>query len=269
MTERYPEKDVLQAFGINANPKPLSGGEGTSFIAENAVLKPIDSEIEANWRANLMEEIIEDNFRIPKPIRAITGQWIYKGWQAYEFIEGHETKGKWEEKINVSRSFHRVLKKFPRPEFISNSNHPWGQADRMTWDENPLVYGAPLESTLKRLLSIKRDMNIPFQLIHGDMTGNILFAESLPPAIIDMSPYWRPAEYANAIICVDSIVWEGAPDTLLDQVEDAPTVNQLLVRATIWRIITSELCIAHFGRGNIDDVNSYHHFIDLLEKRKI
>ena len=30
------------------------------------------------------------------------------------------------------------------------------------------------------------------QLIHGDLTENILFAEGLSPAVIDFSPYWRP-----------------------------------------------------------------------------
>ena len=99
------------------------------------------------------------------------------------------------------------------------------------------------------------------------MTGNILFDETLPPAIIDLSPYWRPAEYANAIIVVDSVVWEGAPDTLLDFLGNSHEIHQLLVRASMWRIVTTELCIDQFGKGNISDVNSYDHFIDLLYQR--
>jgi len=27
--------------------------------------------------------------------------------------------------------------------------------------------------------------------------------------VIDFSPYWRPAEYATAIIIADAVVWEG------------------------------------------------------------
>jgi hypothetical protein len=55
----------------------------------------------------------------------------------------------------------------------------------------------------------------PAQLVHGDLGGNVLFAPSLAPAIIDFSPYWRPPGYAEAVAAVDAFLWFGAGDHVL------------------------------------------------------
>ncbi len=55
------------------------------------------------------------------------------------------------------------------------------------------------------------------QLIHGDLSGNVLFAAGLPPAIIDFSPYWRPVAYASAVVAVDGVLWFGAGEALLQR----------------------------------------------------
>ena len=36
--------------------------------------------------------------------------------------------------------------------------------------------------------------------MHGDLTGNVLFAEGLPPAILDLSLYFRPPGFATAVV---------------------------------------------------------------------
>ena len=41
------------------------------------------------------------------------------------------------------------------------------------------------------------------QLVHCDLTGNVLFAAGLPPAVIDISPYWRPPSYAEGVVVAD------------------------------------------------------------------
>ena len=51
--------------------------------------------------------------------------------------------------------------------------------------------------------------------MHGDLTGNVLFADDLAPAVIDFSPYWRPTGFASAIVVGDALLWEGADETLL------------------------------------------------------
>jgi hypothetical protein len=81
-------------------------------------------------------------------------------------------------------------------------------------------------------------------VIHGDLTGNVLFAEPLPPAIIDLAVYWRPPGYATAIVVADAIAWEGATAGNLREATSAPGFGQLLARALLFRIVTDWLANA-------------------------
>ena len=88
------------------------------------------------------------------------------------------------------------------------------------------------------LVSALRPVITPSQLIHGDLTGNVLFDSLQPPAIIDFSPYWRPTAYASAIVIADALVWEGADRQILDAVTHIRDFGQYLVRALIFRAVT-------------------------------
>ena len=137
----------------------------------------------------------------------------------------------------------------------------------MIWGEAEFKYGVELEPVLSRLHPLLKPIALKSQIIHGDMSGNILFHPSQKPAVIDFSPYWRPPEYAIAIIIVDAITWENAPISLIDELEDTIEMNQLLLRAAMWRIKTTEEFIKQYGGANIHDVLAYHPFIDALLNR--
>jgi hypothetical protein len=82
----------------------------------------------------------------------------------------------------------------------------------------------------------------PSQLIHGDLLGNVLFAEGEPPTIIDWAPYWRPAGLGAAIAAVDAVCWHGAPMELLPAIgRDIAEWEQLLLRALTFRMTTLHL----------------------------
>lgn len=77
------------------------------------------------------------------------------------------------------------------------------------------------------------------QIIHGDLCGNILFHESLPPAVIDFSLDYRPREYAEAILIADSIAWENGGDEAYSLLP--PHSEQILLRACLFRLLTKAL----------------------------
>jgi uncharacterized protein (TIGR02569 family) len=110
-------------------------------------------------------------------------------------------------------------------------------ADRVAWDEATVDVLAPVAAPLHRLQSVLRPIMATNQMIHGDLIGNVLFAPGLPPAIIDISPYWRPAAFADAIIAVDGLLWFGADTHLLRAATDGPDAGQMLARALIFRLI--------------------------------
>lgn len=61
-----------------------------------------------------------------------------------------------------------------------------------------------MEPTLTVLLAMVKPLprNVGSQLIHGDLTGNLLFDENNASlaGIIDLTMYWRPVAYAEAIM---------------------------------------------------------------------
>ncbi|MBW3640702.1 MAG: hypothetical protein KY451_12770 [Actinobacteria bacterium] len=65
----------------------------------------------------------------------------------------------------------------------------------------------------------------------------MLFAPGLSPAIIDFSPYWRPAAYASAVVAVDGVLLFGAGEALLQRAADEAGTVQTLLRALSFRLI--------------------------------
>ena len=262
----HPSEKILFEFGIEDFPVLLEGGEGTAYQAGGFVFKPVESIEEANWRAELMNSIIDDGFRVPHPVKSKNNKWIESGWCVYTFLEGKEVTNRWEEKINVSRKFHKSLANVAKPDFIDKASHAWAIADKMIWGFLPMHYGEILKPAMTKLERLVKPINLKNQIIHGDLTGNILFHSNLSPAVIDLSPYWHPAQYAEAIIVVDSIVWDDAPDTIMKALDDTFETYQLLLRAAMWRIKTTEEYLSQYGKGEIN-IDSYDHVIDLISSK--
>jgi hypothetical protein len=80
----------------------------------------------------------------------------------------------------------------------------------------------------------------------------VLFAGDEPPAVIDFSPYWRPAGLALAVAAVDLLTWAGASPVILGDLDGEPGIGQLLIRAHLGRLVT-EVVVRGDGNG-IDTV---------------
>jgi hypothetical protein len=74
----------------------------------------------------------------------------------------------------------------------------------------------------------------------------VLFAAGEPPAVIDFSPYWRPAGLALTVAAVDALTWGGADPAILDELDGEPELDQLLARAHVCRLVTEVV----FRRGD-------------------
>jgi hypothetical protein len=135
--------------------------------------------------------------------------------------------------------------------------NPWTIGDAVAWgerDPDPLLGPAagPLAGQVRRLLPVLRPVDLPDQLIHADLAGNVLFADGLPPAVIDFSPLERPAGLPLAVVAVDALMWHGARPEALGQLEGEPELDQLLARALIYRLVTDIVMAA--GTVGIDAV---------------
>lgn len=271
-----PGRDVLDAFQLTGEPVRLPGGEGRSVRVGGVVLKPAGPDREfAEWLPGVMAAVPEDGFRVARPLRATTGTWSYGGWTASLFLPGAEpdraAAPRWLEVIAAGRAFHRALAGVPRPGFLGRRRDWWATGDRVAWQERgtdllPALGNAYHE--LRALLDAKpRDRS---QLVHGDLTGNVLFEPGLAPAVIDFSPYWRPPAFGEAVVVGDALTWHGAGAELLHAVaaDSGPDFTQYVARAIIFRLATSNerlraMTAAHSGEASAE-ARRYEHAAGLL-----
>lgn len=243
-----PSASVLSAFGLYGETVPLPGGEGRSVrVGREAVLKPVDDEEaeEARWRGRVLDRVCGLGvraFRVPRPLRTATGDWIAEGWTAAEYLPGTAgPAGRWSELLYAGREFHRALSAEPRPDLLDRRTHPWAVADRVAWGEQDVTALAPLAPLLQRLCALRKPVGCDPQIVHGDLTGNVLFADGEPPVIVDFSPYWRPVAYADAIVVADALLYHGADRQLLRlaaSLSPGADLPQMLVRALLFRLAT-------------------------------
>ena len=250
MTKRraitVPPKEVLTAFGTCSSPERLPGGQGQAFRAGDLILKPAKDDEQTNWLAGLLEILRCEGFRLPKPVCSRDGQYVVDGWQAWERIEGEHRSADWEDVVQLCIDFHEQIADVVRPAWLDRVplDNQWTIADKVTWNELKAEHHptcAPLIARLRRCL---KWIDPQSQLIHGDFGGNVLYADGLPPAVIDFSPYWRPAGFAVGVVVADAIVWEGADISLIEVASmQVDNFDQLLARAELRRIV--EIDVAH------------------------
>lgn len=137
--------------------------------------------------------------------------------------------------LGAGIAFHRSVAALPRPSFLDVRDGPWAYGDRLAWGSEPMRRES---GPVRRLLAARRPVHAESQVVHGDLLGNVLFADGLPPAIIDWPAYWRPPAWAYAVAVVDAVTWHGADPAVVARWAHLPDWDQMLVRASIYRIAT-------------------------------
>jgi hypothetical protein len=154
-------------------------------------------------------------------------------------VEGAEpdyaSESVWLEIIRAGRAFHRAVAPRSRPRCLDERSDPWAAADRAAWDEQPLHPHTAFADVARRLRQALQPLG-DSQLVHGDLTRNVLFARTLPPAVIDLSPYWRPPAYAEGVVLADALCWHDASPSVL---ADAGVAVAAVARGLLFRMLTT------------------------------
>jgi hypothetical protein len=237
---RTPDARVLAAFGLSGEvPIPLPYGEGRSCRVGSAILKHLhgDSAEVVTWDANVRAGILEDGFRIDRPLPTQTGDWLTDdGWSASTVLTGHHVyRAHVPACIAAIERYHTALRAYPRPALFDTLDGPYRRADRHA--------------------------GLGDRLIHGDLNpGNLLIADGLPPGIIDMAPYWRPAEFALAVFAYWIGPWRNRPD-LLAYFSHVEQLGQLLIRAGLRMLLFMS------ESGRLMDMDRYTRATQLILER--
>jgi uncharacterized protein (TIGR02569 family) len=252
-----PPPVVALAFGVPAGVEPrlLSGGQGRAWRCGDLVVKPVDCVAEVEWVSEVLAGWPEDRstrgVRVPRPVRAVDGSWVHRGWSAHWWLEGTDVSMPRDAGLvrKASDAFHEVTADLARPDFLDARSDPWSCGDRVAWEDAAPEGSEPIRRLVGEARGAYEPVSSPSQVIHGDIGGNVLAAPGLPPGVIDWPPYFRPAAFALAVAAVDALCWSGASPHLLDDWADLPEWRQLLLRAFVYRTATQGRFEAIGGKG--------------------
>ena len=220
-------------------------------MAGGLVLKPSGGGPEHQWLGEALDRVVLDGVRAALPVPSADGAWTVDGWSATSVVTGSAVDlalpSTWLAVINAGRAFHRAVAHLGRPAFVDSRDDPWAIADRVAWGERPMRFVPEFADVADRLRA-QPDPPGRAQLVHCDLTGNVLFAPGLPPAVIDISPYWRPPFYAEGVVIADVLCYHGADGDALPM-SDVPLTA--VARALLFRVATSNV-FATSGTTSVD-----------------
>ncbi|GAA4391888.1 TIGR02569 family protein [Tsukamurella soli] len=256
MSPVEPPDHVLSTFGLDG-PEPIALGsdwDGGWRVGE-VVLSLVADHARAAWSAKVRENLYVEGMRLARPFRATDGRYVVSGWRADTFIAG-APEPRFDEIVSLANRLHEMTAKLDRPRFLLASPVApftdvdiFGFADRAAWEEHPLTVARKMGALIdlspdaehsvelvRELAALRTPVASSPQLVHGDLFGTVLFAGAAAPGITDITPYWRPASWAAAVIVVDALAWGGADDDLLVRWRDLPEWPQMVLRALIFRL---------------------------------
>ncbi|GGM42305.1 TIGR02569 family protein [Longimycelium tulufanense] len=220
-------------------PEPLDGGP--AWLCGEVVLRPASNPAEAAWIAQTLDALRVPDLRLARPLRSTDGRWVVAGWSATRHLEGRP-EPRHDEVIAVSLRLHGATADLQRPRFVDARRDVFSVADRLAWDEDDEPLDPTKGGRLFEMLSVlRKPIGLQPQVVHGDLFGNVLFAGDTAPGIIDFTPYWRPAEWAAAVVAVDSLAWGGADTGLVERWQHLADWPQVLLRAMLFRLAVNAL----------------------------
>jgi uncharacterized protein (TIGR02569 family) len=253
-----PPHHVLESFGAQGPMAPLPRGRTTSWRCGDLVLKPPDMSAQMlQWQATVLTGLEgRDDFRVAPPKAAADGSLSVDGWTCWPYLAGDHPIAEWAAVVATGEAFHAALRDVPRPGFLDDRDDDWAIADRFAWGEQALEDHL-LDPDIADLAERLEPVDQHSQLIHGDLAGNVLLHADLPPAVIDVSPYWRPTSYAAAVVVADALLWYDAGRDVLALTERSAVPAQMLLRAMLFRLVADRL-----GRASEPIANDrYRHLV--------
>lgn len=251
---------VAEAFGVKGSPQRLPGGEQTSVLAGDIVLKPACNPALAAWCQALAAAIDPSLIEVPEPVAAADGRWVVDGWTATRFVPGL---------VELADDPHTVVD-IDTVVTDALSGAASGlppippRSDRWARGVDAAL-GGPLpdlttdaREVVTRLQGPMADTPPRDRVVHGDLTGNTFRTPSGAALVLDLSPYLAPQGFGAAVVVADHLLWRAGRAELAALVDP-----DLLARALMFRLIAEQLADAPRHGARLDD---YRRALELLDR---
>lgn len=226
---------VQAAFGAKGEEAELVHG-GSAWRCGEIALRQVLDPANAAWVANTFSALQVPGVRVAHPLRSSDGRWVVGGWSAMRYLDG-SVQPHYDQVVAASLRLHQVTAHLQKPRFLDDRQDAFSVADRAAWGEQRVVLDPALGGRLfEVLLSSCREITAIPQVVHGDLFGTVLFDDEQQAGITDFTPYWRPAEWAAAVVVVDALAWGGGDPQLLRRWAHLPNWPQMLLRALLFRL---------------------------------
>lgn len=204
-------------------------------------LRPVYDQAESSWILRLLNELSGDDVQVAQPARATDGRQIVGGWMAYRFPAEDDAptvqRPGFDDLMLTSVKLHQALAHVPRPEFLDQRDDVYAHADRLAWgDEEATLDESGGGRWFEILAGSLRPVSVPDQVVHGDLYREVRITAGARPVVVGFRPYFRPAEWASALVVVDAIAFGGADASLAAGWSHLAEWPQMLLRAMLFRL---------------------------------
>jgi len=260
---------TLRKFTKAETYQILKGGQNESIKVGDLVIKPVHEKEKYLWLSAVLEEINFENLQVATPLKSLEGNFIEDSFGATRYFDAQFYNNKLKEKLDACRELNSKLAGIRKPKEYDKWESPWTKAQGLAWSDHK-ISSALLPKEIEELIRLRKTLNLPDQLVHVDLAGNILFDEKGGPIIIDFTPGFYPKEYSEVLLMIDSIAWYQASIEALQLLSAEKEIqDQLILRALIFRLSVPFFLHAD-SKNKIEafqkDYQGYRPIVDLMRK---
>jgi len=228
---------VHNAFGVRDAPaEPTRVGGMPAWRCGELLIRPVTDNALASWSARVLDTLEVDGVRVARPLRSTDGRWVVSGYSACQDLGGQE-EPRYSEMVAASLRLHASTVSVRRPRLLDDRDDLVARADSAAWGERAITLDPVTGGELFGVLAgYRTQLKLPAQVVHGDLFGTVLFDGDAPPVVFDLLPFWRPVEWAAAVIVVDALAWGGAEPELVGEWSHLDGWSQALLRALLFRL---------------------------------
>jgi uncharacterized protein (TIGR02569 family) len=228
---------VRSAFGVSdVEPRAAVWAGRRAWRCGELLLRPVPDKVVTAWSAGVLDGLRVEGLRVAQPVRSSDGRWVVGGWAANRFVAG-TVEPRYDAVLTAALRLHEALAGVDRPRLLDGRDDLATRSAAAAFGERRVPLDPATGGTLfGQLAAYRQPLQLTPQLVHPELFGAVLFDEQGVPALIELVPCWRPAEWASAVVVVDAVAWGGGDRGLLERWADTEEWPQALLRAVLFRL---------------------------------